>query len=61
MSINNTVQPFIIQTMVMKLSEKESIQFSFHNLNELIIQVNWDSGSNLGLIAGKDSYEVIKE
>lgn len=27
MSINNTVQPFIIQTMVMRLSEKESMQY----------------------------------
>jgi hypothetical protein len=27
MPINNTIRPLIIQTMVMKLSEKESIQY----------------------------------
>jgi hypothetical protein len=27
MSTNNTIQPFIIQTMVMRLSEKESLEY----------------------------------
>jgi hypothetical protein len=27
MSLNNTVRPFIIQTMVMRLSEKDSLEY----------------------------------
>jgi hypothetical protein len=59
MSINNTVQPFIIQTMVMRLSEKESMQYlhdkgfkisrdSFYRLKRNIQQSRFD---RLNLIA----------
>jgi hypothetical protein len=59
MSINNTVQPFIIQTMVMKLSEKESMEYlenkgfkisrdSFYRLKRNIQQSRFD---RLNLIA----------
>jgi hypothetical protein len=59
MSINNTVQPFIIQTMVMKLSEKQSMEYlhdkgfkisrdSFYRLKRNIQQSRFD---RLSLIA----------
>ena len=39
MSVNNIIRPFIIQTMVMKLSEKESMQY----LNDKGFQISRDS------------------
>ena len=39
MSIDNTIQPFIIQTMVMRLSEKESMQY----LNDKGFKISRDS------------------
>jgi hypothetical protein len=59
MSINNTIRPFIIQTMVMKLSERESIQYlydkgfkisrdSFYRVKRSIQQSRFD---RLNLIA----------
>ncbi len=59
MSINNTIRPFIIQTMVMKLSESESLQYlddkgfeisrdSFYLLKRSIQQSRFD---RLSLIA----------
>ena len=59
MSVNNTIRPFIIQTMVMKLSESESLQYlddkgfkisrdSFYRLKRSIQQSRFD---RLNLIA----------
>jgi hypothetical protein len=59
MSLNNTVRPFIIQTMVMRLSERESLQYlhdrgfqisrdSFYRLKRKIQQSRFD---RLNLIA----------
>ena len=59
MSVNNTVRPFIIQTMVMKLSETESMQYlddkgfkisrdSFYRIKRNIQQSRFD---RLNLIA----------
>jgi CRISPR/Cas system endoribonuclease Cas6 (RAMP superfamily) len=58
MSINNTIRPFIIQTMVMKLSEKESIQYlyekgfkisrdSFYRIKRSIQQSKFDRLSSI--------------
>ena len=32
----------------------------FLNLNEVVINVKWDSGSNSGFIVTKDDYEILE-
>ena len=39
--------------------DKGTIQYSFNNLGEIVVQVKWDSGSNLGLILGKDKFRIL--
>ena len=45
----------------LKEGDEGTIKFMFLNLDEQVIQVDWDSGSNLGLIVGKDSYEILSD
>ena len=40
----------------LKKGDKGTCQFLFNNLGSLVLQVKWDSGSNLGLIFGKDDF-----
>ena len=39
--------------------DKGTVQYSFYNLGEIVVQVKWDSGSNLGLILGKDRFRIL--
>lgn len=45
----------------LKSGDLGTIQYIFSNLNEMCIAVNWDSGSNLSLIMGRDSYEILED
>ena len=41
--------------------DKGTIKYSFPNLNENCIVIKWDSGSNLSLIEGKDTFRILEK
>jgi hypothetical protein len=46
-----------------KLEEGDlgTVEYVFINLGEMVMSVKWDSGSNLSIILGRDSYELLPE
>lgn len=38
-----------------------TVKCTFLNLNKVVINVQWDSGNNLGLIVGKDDYQILEQ
>jgi hypothetical protein len=43
----------------LKTGDLGTINYTFLNLDKVVISVIWDSGSSLGLIDGVDSYEIL--
>jgi len=43
----------------LKSGDLGTVQYSFKNLNDMVVQIKWDSGSNLGLILGKDTFRIL--
>jgi len=44
----------------LKPGDLGTIRYYFRNLDSICVVVEWDSGSNLSLIFGKDQWEEVK-
>lgn len=44
----------------LKIGDLGTIRFRHFNYDCFVLVVKWDNGRTLGLIEGKDSYEVLK-
>ena len=45
----------------LKEGDMGTVKCTFLNLNKVVINVQWDSGNNLGLIVGKDDYQILEQ
>jgi len=43
----------------LKSGDLGTVQYSFKNLNDIVVQVKWDSGIDLGLILGVDKFRIL--
>jgi hypothetical protein len=44
----------------LKPGDMGTIRYTFDNLDDTCITIEWDSGSTLSLVEGKDEYEIIE-
>ncbi len=43
----------------LKSGDMGTIKYTFLNFNRVVINVDWDSGTNSGLLVNKDNYEML--